>query len=58
MPEYQVTWTIEVSAEDPRTAAEEARRLQVKPDTSAVCFEVTERRPGSLTAYIDLQDDA
>lgn len=40
MPEYQVTWTIEVDAASPREAAEKARAAQFRLDTTATVFQV------------------
>jgi len=40
MPEYRVTWEIDISADSPLEAARQARLYQVKPDTTAVVFTV------------------
>ena len=40
MADYFVSWTINIEADSPRGAAEEARRCQMRPDTTAVCFRV------------------
>lgn len=38
---YRVTWKIDINAESPREAAEEARRIQRDPDSTANVFDVT-----------------
>jgi hypothetical protein len=40
MPEYRVTWLIDVEADHPRAAAEEAFAAMQDPDTLATCFNV------------------
>lgn len=62
MNEYRVTWTIDIEAESPREAAELARAAQVLEGTSAVVFEVFQRKdlydPTSVPEldYIDTID--
>jgi hypothetical protein len=38
--EYRVTWVIDVHADNPRDAAEQARAAQVRPGTTATVFQV------------------
>jgi hypothetical protein len=40
MTEYQVTWTIELSADNPTEAAMQARTLLLDPHSEAVHFSV------------------
>jgi hypothetical protein len=40
MTEYLVTWQIDIEAEDVVAAAEEALRIQRKPDSIATVFEI------------------
>lgn len=40
--EYDVVWSIEVSAASPREAAEKARAIQRDPDSTATLFHVTD----------------
>ena len=42
MPEYTVTWTIEIEAETPEQAARQARRIQLDPSNRSDHFEVTD----------------
>ena len=43
MPEYLVTWQIELDADSPREAAERARAIQLDPDAWVGAFEVQEQ---------------
>lgn len=52
--EYRVTWEIDVTANSPREAAEQALTIQRDPDSTATVFEV--RRVG--TPRIDTFDVA
>jgi hypothetical protein len=45
---YRVRLEIEVEAETPLAAAERARHYQVKPDTTAAVFEISEIHPYAL----------
>ena len=49
--EYKVNWTIDITANSPREAAQEARRIQLDPDSTATVFDVSVRR---TTETIDL----
>lgn len=40
MPDYFVSWEIDITADSPRAAAEQAREHQMRPDTTAVVFRV------------------
>jgi hypothetical protein len=40
MSEYVVTWQVEVEADSHREAAEEARKMQLDPDSEATSFVV------------------
>lgn len=52
--EYTVTWTIQLSADSPRAAAERAQELQ-RDDTAEVgCFEVTAAGAPGEVHEIDL----
>ncbi len=42
MKEYRVSWVIDISADSPLDAAEEAYRIQQKPDSWATVFVVQE----------------
>lgn len=58
--EYRVTWVIEVEAESPREAAEEAQRIQRDPDSLATVFVVSEYNNGGeiqKTQSVDLGID-
>lgn len=43
MPEYRITWEIDISAESPYAAARKALCIQRNPESIATCFEVEER---------------
>lgn len=47
MPTYRVTWVIDVDADHPRDAANQARAIQMDPDSTATVFEVAEEVPNS-----------
>lgn len=42
MTEYHVTWTIDVDADTAEDAARHAREIQLRPDSSATVFRVTQ----------------
>ena len=56
MPEYKVSWEIEVTAENPRDAAEQVLKIQQDQDSLAKVFFV---QPADDTDHftIDLMDD-
>lgn len=37
---YSIIWSIDIEAETPRDAAEEALKIQRDPESTATCFEV------------------
>lgn len=52
MPEYRVTWSIDVDAETPEDAANEARSAQLAPDSLATVFEVTDEAGNTETVDV------
>lgn len=62
MPEYLITWKINISAENPLEAAKEARKTQLDKGSLATIFEVSElaikdKSPSiKSTETIDLED--
>ncbi len=56
MPEYLVTWRIDIEADTAAEAALAAVAIQRKPGSTAVVFEVKDKRTGA-TAKIDLEPD-
>lgn len=65
MATYSVSWEIEIEADSPREAAQEALAIQRDPNSIATVFSVIEASrntsPGSMTVYgveIDLQEGA
>lgn len=52
--EYRVTWAIDVHATSPLDAAQQARRIQVAPHTTAKVFDVGPRDPAFRSERIDL----
>lgn len=56
MHEYLVTWRIDIEAETAEEAALAAVAIQRKPGSTAVVFEVKDKRTGA-TAKIDLEPD-
>lgn len=55
MPEYLITWTIEIEADSPLEAVQEARKIQLDPNSSATVFSA-EDDEGSDPWTIDLND--
>lgn len=53
---YVVTWEIDADAHSPREAAEWARQQQIRPDTTAVVFGVTDE--DGETVRVDLLEEA
>lgn len=41
MPEFRVTWTIDIDAETPEAAAREARAIQLRSDSTATIYKVS-----------------
>ena len=42
MPEYHVTWEIDLTADSPREAAEQALAIQRDPNSTATVFDVVD----------------
>jgi hypothetical protein len=55
MTEFRVTWEIDIEAETPKQAAEQAFAIQQDPETMATVFAMTD--PAGVTTEIDLLDD-
>ena len=53
MTTYQVTWTIDIEAEDTQGAVEQAFELMQRPGTSATVFDVMPKEGGNVQT-IDL----
>lgn len=52
--EYHVMWEIEVEADSPREAAEEARAIQRDPKSTATVYEVRRVDDAAVPTVIDL----
>ncbi len=46
--EFRVIWEIDIEADNPKAAAQEARALQLKTNTSATVFDVWEPAAGKM----------
>jgi hypothetical protein len=56
--EYTVQWTIDVDAESPREAAEQALTIQRDPNSIALIYRVTEMGDAlQVPTYVDLTED-
>jgi hypothetical protein len=55
--EFRVIWEIDIEADNPKAAAQEARALQLKVNTSATVFDIWEPAAGKMHR-IDLAEDA
>ena len=53
---YRVLWEIDVEAENPRKAAEEARRIQLDPNSIANVFGIAINLDGPFE-NIDLEEE-
>ena len=53
MPEYRVVWEIDIEADSPRKAAEQARSIMLDPFSSALFFDV--KKPNGSTVEVDLE---
>lgn len=53
MREYVVTWRIDIEADSPEEAARKAREIQLRPNSIANVFTVTERG-APLSRVVDL----
>jgi len=56
MKTYTVSWEIQIDAETPRKAAEEALRIHRNPESTAIVFDVFDEHGNKTT--VDLLDDA
>jgi hypothetical protein len=54
--EFRVIWEIDIEADNPTAAAQEARALQLKRHTSATVFDVWEPATGTMHR-IDVEGD-
>ena len=54
--EFRVIWEIDIDADNPTSAAQEARALQLKMNTSATVFDIWEPAAGKMHR-IDLTGD-
>lgn len=54
MADYEVRWVIEISADSPKQAAEEALNIQ-RSASDAVVFSVTDQATDKET-YVDLEE--
>lgn len=55
---YRVEWAIDVAADNPRAAAEEAFQMMRKPDTTATVFDVFDMDGNGEFKRVDLQEPA
>ncbi len=55
MNHYCISWNIDIEAETPREAAEEALKVQRDPESMATVFEVRDKT-GNITT-IDLEEE-
>lgn len=55
--EFRVIWEIDIDADDPKAAAQEARAVQLKTNTSATVFDIWEPAAGKMHR-IDVAGDA
>jgi len=56
MPTYLVSWKIEIEADTPREAAEEALEIQRDPESLATLFEVLALKGDEISASINPLD--
>lgn len=56
MTRYFVRWEIDIEADSPLEAAEDALGIQRDPDSVATCFDVTDMESGTST-FVDLTPD-
>jgi hypothetical protein len=54
---YHIVWEIDIYAQSPRQAAEEAQAIQQDKDSTATVFDVTEE-DGDKSVRIDLGEDS
>ncbi len=55
--EFRVIWEIDIEADDPKAAAQEARALQLKVNSSATVFDIWEPAAGKMHR-IDVAEDS
>jgi hypothetical protein len=55
MTEYRVVWLIDIDADSPREAAQEALAIQRNPESIATCFVVIE--DGGPSQMVDLDEE-
>jgi len=53
----RVVWEVDVDADGPREAAEEALRMQRNPESTATVFDVTNERETVRVDLLEDQDD-
>jgi hypothetical protein len=58
MPDYLVTWEINVTADNPARAAQEALTIQRDPESTATTFQVIPEDPGLDPITVELNDEA
>jgi hypothetical protein len=46
MAEYLVEWKIDLDAENPLDAAKQAKRIHLDPESTALVFQVTDKKTG------------
>jgi len=56
MPEYLVTWKIDIEASNPKEAAKQALEIMRDPESTATVFEVEDKKKKTLH-IIDLTYD-
>ena len=54
MASYLVTWKIDIDADSHREAAEQARMLQLNPESLAVVYEVQQTGPVKRTHSVEI----
>lgn len=57
MPDYLVTWEINIYANNPRDAAEEALRIHRDPDSTATVFSVRGCDSDGDAVVVDLGEE-
>jgi hypothetical protein len=57
MPDYLVTWEINVSADNPALAAHAALTIQRDPESTATTFQVIPEDPGLDPITVNLNDE-
>src|SRR5436309_15439726 len=57
MPEYRITWEIDLWADSPREAAEQALTIHRNPESIATVFDVTDETGHTERIDLDEADD-